>query len=691
MLTWWAFCLLAESFPYELASRQYSHELESGMVFLRRSLTQQPWEAAREDFESLFKAWPTEIPLVDQFLEAAFATGSGEVICRTLEAKSEDPFVTDEQRVEFLYIAGLALETWADQHENAAQMYRRVLSMHADHEAAFLRARLVLSRLGKNAELADLLHARSLVETRPEVLARLLVDLSELQLNVLLDRKAARFTFVRIVELMPTWKPGLSTLSTLHEEAVDWVAAVESLARWLIVETDPYVRCTICRRLGHAEQTLDHPRQALEWYIQSLELDQAQLDLWEKVVDLHLALADPKKAAWALKKCLTLQPNTDIKVTYLQRLGDIYETQIKDNRLAREAFVEAVDCSEGGLSAVESLVHYYERHADSASRNVKLDLLWTAERQKVIGFESRDHVMRLAHFALWKRNEVAAELLCDCAAALGAPLSELPVKPRQHPLNSDLLRGEEIGTYLFPIDLLQSQRRMIQVVHEEASRHLKDIFKKSVPGRGDRIKQPPEALLSILGRHQKTAEIYQSQGTSVQWLPMDPPVLLIPAKWPLADFTEQQWQFLLGGHLFLHEAGLIIPLALSADQLTHFLAALVQTVFPERRFDGMDPQLLQDFARYAQKIVGRKDRDLLAGTILEMGTFDKKDLLAIQEGLIRTADRAGYLCAGGFAAARESTELLDRGGERILKLLQFLVTQTHFQLRELAIVEQMRG
>ncbi|MBU1243966.1 hypothetical protein KJ612_12250 [Myxococcota bacterium] len=691
VLTWWAFCLLAETFPYELASRQYTPELESGMLFLRRSLAQQPWENAHEGFESLFHAWPTELPLLDQFLEAAFSTGSGEVTCRMLEAKSEDPFVTDEQRIEYLYIAGLALETWADQYENAANAYRRVLSMHADHEAAFLRARMLLSRLGKHADLAGLLHARSLVESRPEVLARLLVDLSELQMNVLIDRKAARFTFIRIVELLPAWKPGLSTLSTLHEEAVDWSSAVEVLAKWLVVETDPFVRCTICRRLGQAEQTMEHPRQALEWYIQSLELDQAQLDLWEKVVDLHLTLADPKKAAWALKKCLTLQPNTDIKVNYLQRLGDIYETQIKDNRLAREAFVEAVDCSEGSLSAVESLVHYYERHADSASRNVKLDLLWTAERQKVIGFESGTHVMRLAHFAMWKRNELAAELLCECAAALGTPVSELPMKPRSHPLNSDLLRGEEIGTYLFPIDLVQSQRRMIQVVHEEASRHLKDIFKKAVPGRGDRIKQPPEALLTVLGRHQKTVEIYQSPGTSLQWLPMDPPVLLIPAKWPLADFTEQQWQFLLGGHLFLHEAGLIIPLALTADQLTHFLAALVQTVFPERRFDGMDPQLLQDFSRYAQKIVGRKDRDLLAGTILEMGTFDKKDLLAIQEGLIRTADRAGYLCAGSFASARESTELLDRGGERMLKLLQFVVTQTHFQLRELAIVEQMRG
>ena len=690
-LYWWAFCLLSETFPYELAARQYDPGLESGMVFLRRSLAQTGWETAREPFEALIRAWPTEIPLLDQCLEAAFATGSGEMTCRMLEAKSEDLFIPAERRIEYLYIAGLALETWADQYENAAIAYRRVLSMHADHEAAFLRARLLLSRLGKHAELADLLLSRSQVETRPERLARLLVDLSELQLNILLDRNAARLTFVRLADLLPAWKPGLSTLSTLHEETQDWTAAVDILARWLSVETDPFVRCSICRRLGSAERTLEHPRPALDWYIQSLELDQAQLDLWEKVVDLHLQLADPKKAAWALKKCLTLQPNTDIKVTYLQRLGDIYETQIKDNRLAREAFVEAVDSSEGSLVAVESLVHYYERHADSASRNIKLDLLWTAERQKVGSLDSRDPLLRIAHFAMWKRNETAAELLCECAAALGTPASELPVKPKTHPMTVEALRSEELGNYLFPTDLLQSQRRMIQVVHEEASRHLKDVFKKSVPGRSERIRQPPDALLTVLGRHQKNVEIYQSPGAALQWLPMDPPVLLIPAKWPVATLTETQWQFLLGGHLYLHEVGLIIPLALSADQMIHFLAALVQTVFPERRFDGMDPQTMQDFSRYAQKIVGRKDRDLLAGTILEMGTFDKKDLSSIQEGLLRTADRAGYLCAGSFAAAVEATDLLDRGPERVLKLLQFVVQQTHFQLREAALVERMRG
>ncbi len=690
-LYWWAFCLLAESFPYELAARQYAAEQESGMLFLRRSLAQRTWEVAREDFEALIRLWPGEIPLLDQCLEAAFSTGSGETIWRMLEAKSEDPFISADQKIEFLYIAGLALETWADQYENAAIAYRKVLSLEAGHEAAFLRARLLLSRLGKQGELADLLYSRSLVETRPGVLARLLVDLSELQLNVLLDRGAARQTFVRIADLLPAWKPGLSTLSTLHEEAADWSSAVDILGKWLPVETDPFVRCTICRRLGHAEQTLEHPRPALEWYIQSLELDQAQLDLWEKVVDLHLQLADPRKAAWALKKCLTLQPNTDIKVNYLRRLGDIYETLLKDNRLAREAFVEAVDCSEGSLVAVESLVHYYERHADSASRNIKLDLLWTAERQKVTGLDSLDPIIHLAHFAMWKRNETAAALLGECAVVLGARTADLPMKPGCHPMNVELLRSEELGNYLFPTDLLQSQRRMIQVVHEEASRHLKDVFKKSVPSRSDRIKQPPEALLTVLGRHQKNVEIYQSPGLSVQWLPMDPPVLLIPSKWPLAKLTESQWQFLVGGHVFLHEAGLIIPLALSADQMIHFLAALVQTVFPERRFDSMDPQMMQDFSRYAQKIVGRKDRDLLAGTILEMGTFDKKDLLAIQEGLIRTVDRAGYLCAGSFAAAHESIGLLDRGGDRILKLLQFLVQQTHFQLREAALVERMRG
>ena len=415
------------------------------------------------------------------------------------------------------------------------------------------------------------------------------------------------------------------------------------------------------------------------------------MDLWEKVVDLHLQLGDAKKAAWALKKCLTLQPSVEIKVTYLQRLGDIYENQLRDKRLAREAFVEAVDCSEGSLAAVESLVHFYERNTDSASRNVKLDLLWTAERQKVTGPEARDHVLRIAHFAMWKRNDVAADLLSECAAALGIPERELPVKPKRHALNPDVLRSEELGNYLYPQDLVQSQRRMLQVVHEEACRHLKDVFKKSVPGRSDRVKQPPEALLSILGRQPKAVEVYQTNIPHLLWLPMDPPVLLVPTSWPLAELTDPQWQFLLGGHLFLHEAGLSIPLALTADQLVHFLAALVQTVFPERRIEGMDNTMLQDFSRWAQKIVGRKDRDLLAGLILEMGTFGRKDLLAVQELLQRTADRAGYLCAGGFAPVSACQAYLENGSERVQRLLQFAVTQTHFQLREIALVEGMRG
>ncbi len=686
-LAWWAFCILPEAFPFELAARLYEIRQESGMVFSRRQAAQMSWEAAARLWDELLQVWPQEILLLDQCLKAAFAVGDGIRCAQVLTLEAEDPLRSREERLECLYLAALAAETWAEDAAGAVDRYRRVLEMQPDHEAAFLRSRQLLLRLDRPLELAALLQARSQVETRPAILARLLLDLAELQLSVLMDRPAARLTYMRLVELVPDWKPGLSQLAALHEEASDFEGASAIMRQWLPLETDPAARCSVCRRLGDAERKLGHARESLEWYLKSLELDPNQLDLWEHAVDLYLELSDPRKAAWALKKCVALQRDASIRVEYLRRLSDIYENRIHDKRLARDALLEAVDGSDS-LVAIESLVHFYERHADSASRNVKLDLLWTAERQKVVSLKATESVARIAHFAHWKQNPQAAELLCECAAALGVSPSALPAKPGKHPMALETLASEDVLTYLFPSDLSQGQRRMLQVVNEEACRQLRDVFKKSIPARSERMKQPPQALLSVLGTHLKGVDVYRH--SSLQWLPLDPPVLLVPAAWKVEEIDEEQWQFLIGGHLFLHRVGLSIPLALSAEQLVHFLAALVQNVFPERTFAGMDAQMMQEYSKYASKIVGRKDRDLLAGTILEMGSFDRRELGEVQDALVRSADRAGYLCAGAFEPALRSMELLENGNARMLKLLQFVVSQLHVQLREAALVARMR-
>ena len=686
-LSWWAFCLLP-SFPFQLATRLYDVTQESGMIFARRYAEQCSWDEAQPLWDALLAHWSAEIPLLDQCLKSAFSVGAGARCAQLLTLLSKDLLLSEEDKIECLYMAGLSEETWAENATGAVERYQHVLQKRPDHEDAFLRCRQLLLQLNRPEELAQLLQSRTHVETRPGVLARLLVDLAELQLLVLQDRPAARLTYMRLVEQVPEWKPGLSQLADLHEEASDFENAISIMKQWLSIETDPVVRCTVCRRLGLAERQLGHTHAALDWYIQSLELDPNQLDLWEYVVDLHQELADPRKAAWALKKCITLQPKMHAKVNYLHRLSDIYENQLHDKKLARDALLEAVEVSDADMDAVESLVHFYDRQADSVSRNVKLDLLWTAERQKIVSLTSVEPILRIAHFAMWKQNPQMAQLLSECAVALGVASQKLPAEPQTAPMDIETLAIEDVASFLFPSDLLQGQRRIIQVVHNEACRQLRDVFKKSLPARSERVRQIPSSLLSALGTQFKSIEIYRH--SRLQWLPMDPPVLLVPASWNLEEIHESQWQFLLGGHLFLHRIGLSIPLALNAEQMVHFLAALVQNVFPDRHFDNMDAQLVQEYSKYASKIVGRKDRDLLAGTILEMGSFDHKELSGIQDALLRSADRAGYVCAGGFAPVMQSLDLLENGNARALKLLQFVASQLHVQLREAALVARMR-
>ncbi len=688
-LNWWAFCVLGEEFPYVLASREYASDTPAGMVFLRRALAQGEYETGREVYTELTDIWPEELPLLHQVLGLALATGDGLITGKTLEKMSLTAFTVENERVEHLYLAGLAMETWAEDPEGALAIYRRVLELQPDHEA-FLRSRSILQRAGQAENLATLLSDRSHSETREDVLARILSDLADLQLEALMNRTAARETLMRLDRLVPDHKPGLGTLSQLHEEAGEYGHATDTLGRWLKLETDPFVRCSICRRMGSAEQMLEHPKEALGWFLQSLELDPEQLDLWEKVVDLNLQLKDAKKAVWSLRKCLTLQRNVEVRVGYLQRLSDIQENLLKDQRTARESLVEAVDISDGSLPAVESLVHFYERHADSPSRNIKLDLLWTSERQKIVRLDSASSVNRLAHFAFWKRNDTAAGLLAECASQLGADPAELPCKPATHPMDTSLLHAEDLENTLYPLELLQTQRRMIRVVHDEARRHLRDLFRKSMPAKSERIRQMPGNAIPALEKSPKNMEFYRHEGTTPKWLPLDPPVLLLPGSWDIDAITENQWRFLLSGYQFLEDARLSIPLALSTEQMVHFLAALVMTVFPDRRFEGMDASLLQEFTKYTQKIVGRKDRDLLAGTILEMGSFGKKDLDSIEDSLLRTVDRVGYLAAGAWEPVQLSLGLFDRP-ERPLKLLQYAVSQVHFQLRETALVVQMRG
>ncbi|MCA9713813.1 MAG: hypothetical protein KC468_03850, partial [Myxococcales bacterium] len=175
--------------------------------------------------------------------------------------------VPGDDRDEILDVVREAAELWVQlaQHRAAVPLYERLLAARPDDPDVFPRLETALRAAEMWAELADAYWQEadgSLDETRQvEVLLRL----SQLALNVIVDDAMAVRAFRRVLEVRPGHDEARAQLEGLLERTEQWEALVDALRERQNRTEDLSARADVMLRVASLQdQRLDQPADAID-------------------------------------------------------------------------------------------------------------------------------------------------------------------------------------------------------------------------------------------------------------------------------------------------------------------------------------------------------------------------------------------------------------------------------------------
>ncbi len=684
---WWAFSHLREKFPAFRLSEYFADLPDSRYLFdlahTRQLIEGEQFEAALEMLSAAAEVRAGFLPLIDMGIALGVRLRSGAEFSRFITMLAEH-FTPAEGVAHCHYLAGMALEQWSSDLPAASEQYEKVLAEVPQHREAFLRLHAIYSRDQAWDRLAGLLEHRIEVEEAVENRRRYLKDLGEIYLDHLQSEEEGLETYMKYLEEVPHEKEVLTVVCDILERLNERSLLIRYLEQSLRYEKSKTVRSALFLRAARAHDDQGEADAAVNLYIKSLEMDQSQLKVWERLYELYLEKRDHDMALRSLKRCLSLEQSMARKVDYLILMGALYEDGIQDKRNAQASFQKAVDISDGSLPAVKALAAFFDRQNDQVSKNIKLDMLWS-KSLRTLEKEIRGEALNtIAHLLLYKGEKKSAQLLADASSALGVSKDVLPVEPGTQPISGEVLRHADLTPFLYPGDVKNCHRNILHLIMPEIPRVARDLFEQRPPDKKTLLDKRPSGLSDLLDQFDTPFETHRAEGDTLTVLPFESPVILVGEKY--LDVEEySRWQALLGGTLIMYERGDIMALDLSAERLFALYAAIAKTGFPQREIAGFDPEAQADMMKIAGKILSRIDRNRYQGLILEMDAISLDIARKVKEGFAVAADRASYLFTGQLGPFAELLVKRADGQRRLDDLTRFIFSTQHFKLRENAI------
>ena len=219
----------------------------------------------------------------------------------------------------------------------AVEFHRAVLAVEPEHEEALRELQELLERLGRHAELADVVERRAAVVYDLMEKKRLYRELAQLAVERLGDLKRAAGAFDLLLEQDESDLEALDAVIALRERLEDWSTLAELLARRLQATVEPAPANALRKRLGalllgpldRAEEGLATLKEILDYEpedadaIGALEGYYTQHERWNDLRDL-------------VRDRLDRSSQPAARLALLERLSELSETRL-------EALEESLD------------------------------------------------------------------------------------------------------------------------------------------------------------------------------------------------------------------------------------------------------------------------------------------------------------------------------------------------------------
>jgi len=416
-----------------------------------------------------------QTPIALQTLKSlCFAQGRWRELIGLLE--SEAALSTDPagQTLAWWSISRIHSERLGSREEAIAALRRAVEITPKDSVLLGELARLY-EQDGDRAGLAAILEQLSHAIARPEERVSVLVRLAELHARSDGDAANAARWYEAALAIEPSFPPALRALDDLYTRLERW----SDLARTSLAEAganvdSPRRAAALLRAADIFETRLGQPAEAAKYHAQALALDPNNESAFKALVRLHIAAGRWRELIELYGRAVDAARSDDIAITYLFKIGSIYEDTLRDLNAAVDTYRRILERKSDHLGAVHSL----ERAAEAAGRWMELV---DALDKEVMLLPPSEPALMLQHRAA----EVTATRLEDLDGAVMRFKLILKKNPRHAPTLASL--GALYKRLDRQSDLIEIFERQLDATPPGASRValLVEIAEMCEKGLGD--------------------------------------------------------------------------------------------------------------------------------------------------------------------------------------------------------------
>jgi tetratricopeptide (TPR) repeat protein len=328
-------------------------------------LVEQPTHLRAQEALGRLLAEPRQRQRVAGLLEPVYTQQGAHVeLARVLEVQLEE-LKEAGPRVSVLLRLGGLYERELRDVDAAFRALSRAVEADAADESARTEFERVATLAGKSTERAALLEAVLSRSEDARVKTALLRELSYLWDVLVADPVRAIDAYARLIASDPdeadTVLPAARSLERLHTVAEDFPNLAEDLRKQIDFETDIEIKKGLLARLADlCEHQLDSVPRAIAAWSERLGLDQSDVTALLALERLHQGQGQWEELISILEKRDAAAQDQDEARSLCRRIGEIYETKLKDSDGATLAYEEVITRFGNDRETIKALARVYE-------------------------------------------------------------------------------------------------------------------------------------------------------------------------------------------------------------------------------------------------------------------------------------------------------------------------------------------
>ncbi len=374
--------------------------------------------AAEELYEKALARDPESLDIVRVLEDLRRSPGRDRALVDTLRLRAKLEADRDTKRALLREARSLADSPLADT-ALAEELLRQML----EDDDADLWALEELGRLrelaGDHADVVRLLLKRAELSQDPPEAARLRHDAAAAYRDKLGDKARAIKLYEELVEASAEDARAVSALAALYEEAAKWRELARLREREIEVATSAEQRSELRVQLARTQsERLSADSEAMDTLRAVLDEDAGHTAAVVLLSQLYEKAGKDDELAELLSRQIELakeRGDRDAELTFLVRLGEIYDTRLRDSARAIETYAGVLERDPSHVGALGALVRLHEarQNHDEAARALGKLLELAA------GDEAVALALRLAETHAKRKDEAGERSALERALSLG--------------------------------------------------------------------------------------------------------------------------------------------------------------------------------------------------------------------------------------------------------------------------------